>query len=163
MATAGIVARSGVRRRAGLSLIEITAVLAILAVLAAVALPIYRGYALRALRTGAQADLLRCAQGLEQHAGRTGSYATAADADGDGTADADTGPVAANICATATNAYRITVSAANARRFVLLASPEAGGAAVGDGVLAIDSTGTRRWDRNDDGDFDDADEHSWRW
>ena len=107
------------------------AVLAILAVLAAVALPIYRGYALRAERTSAQAELLRCAQGMERHAGRTGSYAGAADADGDGAADADTGPVSAIVCAVDADAYRVTVAAADARRFVLQATPAAGGVAAG--------------------------------
>lgn len=151
------------RRAAGLSLLEVMAVLAILAVLAAVALPIYRGYALRALRTSAQADLLRCAQGMERHAGRTGGYAGAADADGDGVADADTGAIAANVCTVATDAYQLTVVVADARRFVLQATPAAGGGAAGDGTLAIDSVGARRWDRNGDGDFDDAGEDSWRW
>ena len=152
----------GTRRAAGLSLVEVMAVLAILAVLAAVALPIYRGYALRAERTSAQAELLRCAQGMERHAGRTGSYAGTADADGDGVADADTGPVSADVCAVDADAYRVTV-AADARRFVLQATPAAGGVAAGDGTLALDSVGARRWDRNADGDFDDADENSWRW
>ncbi len=153
----------GTRRAAGLSLVEVMAVLAILAVLAAVALPIYRGYALRAERTSAQAELLRCAQGMERHAGRTGSYAGAADADGDGAPDADTGPVSADVCAVDANAYRVTVASADARRFVLQATPAAGGVAAGDGMLALDSVGARRWDRNADGDFDDADENSWRW
>lgn len=136
--------------------------LAILAVLAAVALPVYRGYALRAMRTSAQADLLRCAQGMERHAGRAGSYAGAADSNGDGAPDADVGPVSANVCAAVADAYRVTVSAADARRFVLQATPAVGGGAAGDGTLTIDSVGVRRWDRNDDGDFDDADENSWR-
>ena len=144
----------------GLSLVEILAVLALVAILSAVALPTYRGYALRAQRTAAQADLMRCAQGMERHAIRTGSYAAAADSDSDGTPDSDTGPPAANICVAETDTYTLAIVAADGRRFLLQASPVI---ATGDGALAIDSTGARSWDRNDDGDFDDQDEASWHW
>lgn len=149
-------------RRRGWSLLELMAVVAIVAVVGAVALPTYRGYAQRALRTAAQADLVRCAQGMERHAGRTGSYAGAADVDGDGTADGDAGPVAATICVVEADAYLIGLTQADAGQFVLQATPVAPGAAAGDGALTLDSTGLRRWDRNDDGDFEDVDEAAWR-
>ena len=148
---------------AGLSLLEIMATVAILAIVAALALPIYSAYGIRAERSAAQADLLRCAQGMERHATRTGGYALAIDADGDGAGDASTGPVSANICVLDSTLYAIALRNADDAGFVLRAeAASAGNRVAGDGVLEIDSTGALRWDRNDDGDFDDQDENSWR-
>lgn len=148
---------------AGLSLLEIMATAAILAIVAAVALPIYSAYGVRAERSAAQADLLRCAQGMERHAARTGGYALAVDADGDGTGDSSTGPVSANICTLDTTLYAITLRNADGAGFVLRAdAANAANRVADDGMLEIDSTGALRWDRNDDGDFDDQDENSWR-
>ena len=149
-------------RSTGLSLIELMAALAVVAIVTAVALPVYDGYRVRGERTQAQTDLLRCAQGMESHAGATGSYALAVDADGDGVGDASTGPVSANICAVAAR-HRITVRSADAGGFVLRATaPPNAGRLSQDGSLETDALGARRWDRNNDGDFDDADEGSWR-
>ena len=146
----------------GMSLIELLATLAIIAVVLAVALPIYDAYGDRAHRSAAQADLLRCAQGMESHAGETSSYALAVDTDDDGVGDASTGTVSANIC-TISAKYRIALVEADASGFVLRATalPEAAGVAD-DGMMETDALGGRRWDRNNDGDFDDANERSWR-
>lgn len=147
----------------GFSLLELMVALAILAVVAALALPAYNAYTERAHRVGAQADLLRCAQGMERHANNTLGYAFALDTDGDGVGDASTGPVSANLCTPDTELYRVRVQAADATRFVLRAeAASAGGPMADDGMLELDSTGAMRWDRNHDGDFDDADEFSWR-
>lgn len=146
----------------GFSLLELMVTLAILAVVAALALPAYNAYTARAHRVGAQADLLRCAQGMERHANIALSYALALDTDGDGVGDASTGAVSANLCAPDATLYRVTVQAADATRFVLRAEAAAGGRMADDGMLELDSTGATRWDRNHDGDFDDADESSWR-
>ena len=148
---------------AGLSLLEIMATAAILAIVAALALPIYSAYGIRAERSAAQADLLRCAQGMERHAIRAGGYALAVDTDGDGAGDISTGPVSANICVVDATLYAITLRSADGAGFVLRANAaNATNRVAGDGALEIDSTGALRWDRNDDGDFDDQDENSWR-
>ena len=147
----------------GFSLLELMITLAILALIAAVALPAYNAYTERAHRLAAQSDLLRCAQGLERHANTSLSYALALDTNGDGIGDASTGEVSANLCAPDAETHRITVRTADATRFVLRAeAASATGRMADDGALELDSTGATRWDRNDDGDFDDEDEHSWR-
>ena len=146
----------------GLSLVELMATLAIIAIVTAVALPVYDTYSTRAQRANAQADLLRCAQGMERHAGATNSYALALDTDADGDGDASTGEVSANIC-TVSAKHSVALVSADAAGFVLRATPPAGvGRLANDGVLETDATGARRWDRNNDGDFDDKDEGSWR-
>ena len=150
------------RRQRAFSLIEIMVVLAVVGILLALAVPVYNGYSVRAYRTQVQADLLRCAQGMERHAALTMGYGNAVDADGDGQGDRSTGPVSENLCGVASTHYRISVRTADASRFVLRA--EASGATspvAGDGALELDSAGERRWDRNDDGDFGDDGERGW--
>ena len=147
----------------GFSLIELLVALAILAIATAVALPIYSTYSVRAERTGIQADLLRCAQGLERHANVAMSYEGAVDTDDDGAGDASTGLVSRNICEVASRAYTVTVHAADSAGFVLRArAVHADSLAGRDGMLELESTGARRWDRNNDGDFDDDGETGWQ-
>ena len=147
----------------GFSLIELMVALAILGIVTAVALPIYNAYSVRAQRAAVQADLLRCAQGMERHANVSMGYELAVDTDGDGEGDASTGAVSANICIVNSALYEVTVQSADAGRFVLRARAAAAGSAVADdGMLEADSVGGRRWDRNNDGDFDDDREREWR-
>ncbi|MCE2460263.1 MAG: prepilin-type N-terminal cleavage/methylation domain-containing protein [Pseudomonadales bacterium] len=146
----------------GFSLIEIMVTLAIVAVVLALAVPVYQGYSVRAYRTQAQADLLRCAQGMERHAALTMGYGNAVDLDGDGRGDQSTGPVSQNLCKVASTHYRLSVRSADAANFVLRA--EASGATspvAADGAMELDAAGERRWDRNDDGDFGDDGERRW--
>lgn len=145
----------------GFTLIELMAALGILAILAALASPLYSRYSLGAHRTMAQADLLRCAQGMERHASLAFSYRSAVDADGDGIGETDLGPVTPNICEPTSTHYRIDLVDAGVEGFLLRASPVRSGNAVdGDGDLALDAFGGRFWDRNDDGDFG-AREDTW--
>jgi type IV pilus assembly protein PilE len=147
-------------RPQGFTLIELLVALAILAIVAAVAMPIYNGYSVRTYRTDAQKDLLACAQGMERRASAAFSYAGNVDTDGDGVGDADTGPVSANICTPTSINYDISVEAADANAFTLRATPT-GGPVADDGLLEYDAAGVRRWDKNNDGDTDDADETDW--
>lgn len=150
------------RQQRAFSLIEILVVLAVAAVLLAVAIPVYNGYSVRAYRTQVQADLLRCAQGMERHAASAMGYANAVDVDGDGQGDQSTGPVSANLCRVASTHYRVSVRTANAAHFVLRAEAVGStGPVAADGALEIDAAGERRWDRNDDGDFADYGERGW--
>ena len=147
---------------AGLTLLELIAATAIVAILAGVAAPVYSAYTVRGHRVAAQADLLRCAQGMERHASFAFSYRGAIDADGDGPGDADIGAVTANVCTLTATRHDVVVERADAASFLLRASPAPGDALLADdGDLALDENGTRFWDRNNDGDFADADEAQW--
>lgn len=147
----------------GFSLVELLLALAILTIATAVAAPIYNAYSIRAERTGIQADLMRCAQGMERHANAAMSYEGAVDTDGDGAGDASTGLVSANICRVDVTAYTLTVHGADPTRFVLRARAVRPDSLLGqDGMLELDSAGDRRWDRNNDGDFDDDGENGWQ-
>lgn len=145
----------------GFTLVELLVVLAIMAIISAVAVPIYTQYSQRAFRTDAQGDLMNCAQGMERHASRQFTYASAVDTDADNVGDTDTGNVTANICSPRSQEYVITVVApVDANQFTLRATPQAGPMAD-DGIMEIDAAGNRRWDENNDGDTDDAGEDDW--
>lgn len=146
--------------RRGMTLLELMVALAIVAILAAVALPVYTGYSVRAHRASAQADLLRCAQGMERHAVARGDYRLAVDTDGDGVGDASAGAVSRNICTVDAAHYALAVTSASAGAFVLRATPSPTAPTAADGMLEVDSVGTRRWDRDNDGQFAASEE---RW
>src|SRR5262245_37856005 len=89
----------------GFTLIELLVAMAILAIVSAVAIPIYTQYSIRTFRVEAEGDLLACAQSMERLASRNFTYAGAVDTNADGTGDADTGAVSANICTPKTTRY----------------------------------------------------------
>ena len=140
-------------RAKAFTLIELMAALGILAILAALASPLYTRYSVGTHRATAQADLLRCAQGMERHASLSFSYLSAIDSDGDGIGDRDDGRLTPNICVPTSTHYRIDL-VEDDTGFLLRASPVLPGNIIdGDGDLALDAAGGRYWDRDDDGDF----------
>ena len=148
---------AGARQR-GMTLIELLIALVIVGILTAVALPLYTRYQERSYAAQAMADLGVCAQALERFYTTGFTYAAAA------AAGADTG--APTVCPATSpprgnTLFDITITAADATTFTLRATPVAGGQADPVGLLEIDATGLRRWDKNDDGDFGDADEDNW--
>ena len=143
-------------RGRGFTLIELLVALAIMAIISAVAIPIYTQYSIRTQRTNAEKDLMMCAQSMERLNAQTFTYA------GQVGPGADTGAVTANICTPTTTMYTIAVVApTNANTFTLRATPVAGSVVATNGMLEVDASGATRWDRNNDGDFGDADETSW--
>jgi type IV pilus assembly protein PilE len=142
----------------GVTLIELLIALVIVGILSAVALPLYTQYQERTYRSGAFAHLGDCAQAMERYYTRNFTYGGAADG------GADTGAPTAAICAdttpdSGTARYDITIEAADATTFTLRATPIAGTANEDDGIIEIDASGVRRWDRENDG--LDADDNTW--
>lgn len=146
----------------GFTLIELLIAMAILAIISAVAVPLYTQYSQRTFRAEAQADLMRCAQGMERMGAINFTYVNALDTDADGVGDTNTGAVTANVCTVTSNNYTITVEGPpTANTFIVRGVPNANTPVSGTGNLEMDAAGSRRWDANADGDFDDADEDSW--
>ena len=112
--------------------------LAVLAVISAIAVPIYTSYSENTYRGEAQADLLKCAQGMERYASENFSYEGA----GDGS-----GGLNGSICNTLSgDRYTLTVVATR-NDFTLTATPRPG-IMEDDGELEFGSNGQRRWNRN---------------
>ncbi len=146
----------------GLTIVELMVALALLSIIAAVAVPIYTQYSQRTFRAEAQADLMRCAQGMERCGSFQFTYVNCLDTDNDGTGDANTGAVTPNICTPTSGNYTITIQGPpTANTFIVRGVANANTPVSGTGNVEMDAQGNRRYDLNSDGDFDDANEDSW--
>jgi type IV pilus assembly protein PilE len=140
-------------RTRGFTLIELLVALAIMAIISAIAVPIYTEYSVRTQRTNAEKDLMLCAQSMERLGSQTFTYAGHING-------GDTGAVTPNVCVPTTTMYSIVVTVADANTFTIRATPTSG-PVMGNGMLEVDASGAQRWDRNNDGDFGDANETGW--
>lgn len=148
-------------RTNGFTLVELIVTVAIVAILASVAIPSYQEYVSKGRHSDAQGALMSFANAMERHFSSNNSYLGAA---GSQAAPANTGspwifPSEAPIDG-ANKTYDLTISAATATSYTLRATPKATGTQATYGMLEVDSTGARRWDRDNDGAFS-ADESCW--
>lgn len=144
----------------GITLIELMIVVAIIGILAAIAYPSYQEYVIRARRADAQGALEGLAAAMERHYTQNGTYSGASADDGNlpqpPTIYASQSPVDGGAAV-----YNLLITAANDTTYTAEARPVAGGINDGDGNLRINSLGQRSWDRNNDGDYADANETTW--
>lgn len=140
----------------GVTLIELLIALAIIGVLSAVAFPLYNRYQMRTYRTEVLADLGQCALAATRRYSTNFTY-VGMDAGGGVPAGCD--QFSPDGTTAADGRYRISVTAADANTYTLRATPL--NAQVGNGLLELDATGARRWDKNNDGDFVDTGEINW--
>jgi len=152
---------SEVKRTAnGFTLIELMIAVAIVAILAAIAYPSYVDQVNSSRRSDAQGALSSFALAMERHFTSNNTYLGAA-----GTQAVPANSGAPWVFATeapldgATKFYDLTIAAgATQSTYTLVATPK--GAQAGDGVMQLDSTGAKRWDRDNSGGFG-ADEQCW--
>lgn len=143
-------------RHKGFTLIELMIVVAIIGIIAAIAYPSYSEYTDRARRSDGQGALTGLAAAMERHYAASNSYKGAASGGGDTGSPGiypDEVPLDSNV-----KYYDLTIQAADATSFTLRATPK--GAQAGDGMLELDSTGARRWDKDNVGGFT-AGENTW--
>ena len=141
----------------GFTLIEIMIVVAIVAILAAIAYPSYQESIRKSRRSDAQAALQGLAQAMERFYTSNGTY------DGAAVGPATTGAPAIFSTKSPIDGsqtfYNLTINAAAANSYELLATPIGDQAA--DGVLGLKSTGVRGWSRDGDADPFEAGETCW--
>jgi len=143
----------------GFTLVELLITVAVVAILAAIAYPTYTNQIAKARRAEIQAELMSLAQFMERIYTEAGCYNPGTHMDcGSGTA------AAPDISATDDNFDYYDIAFAGtpgAESFLLQATPTAGTAQAGDGMLRINHLGQRWWDENGDGDVADDDEDDW--
>lgn len=106
------------RRMAGVTLLELMAVVVVIGVLGMIALPSYRQYVMRAQRTDAKSALLRLAANQERFYLANRTYGGTADLD-------DLGFPTAH---TEHGSYELTIEDADADGYTATATPVSGGA-----------------------------------
>jgi type IV pilus assembly protein PilE len=159
------------KKSKGFTLIELMVAVAIVGILAGIAYPSYISNLTKSRRADATGALLGFASAMERHFTEKNTYC-----DAGGTGGADTCGVAADaindngspsIYSTqsptngGTKYYDLTINSATAGTYTLRATPISPGAQAGNGFLQITNTGTRSWDKNNDGDTSDAGEDNW--
>jgi type IV pilus assembly protein PilE len=133
----------------GFTLLELMIVVAIIGILAAIAYPSYTRYLTDARRADGQGALMSFANAMERYYTEKGSYADATPAGVYKTQVPDSG----------TAYYTLSIPALTSSSYTLRATPA--GAQAGDGLLELDGTGARRWDRDNDGNPAEAGENCW--
>lgn len=146
------------KKSTGFTLIELMITVAIVGILASIALPSYQESVRKSRRSDAEGALTNMANAMERYFTTSNTYLGAA---GTTATPANTGaPRVYSTPAETAQYYTLTISAAAANSYTLRATPINGQAT--NGILELTDTGVRRWDRNNDGDFLDTDETSWK-
>lgn len=137
------------RRQAGFTLTELMIAVAIVAILASIAYPAYQDQVRSSRRADAQAALSSFANAMERHYTEELTYEGAA-AGGSDTGAPAIFPTEAPIDG-GTKYYDLSIISADDSSYTIQAGPK--GPQSDDGTLQLDSTGARRWDRDNDGSF----------
>lgn len=141
----------------------------IIGILASIAYPSYTKYVRKARRSDAQTALLNAANRQEKFFTECNWYASSL---GTSTncATKTTGVLAVPVTSPAGH-YTLSLAAgpidttncsAYTCGYTLTATPVTTGPQKGDGMLRIDSTGIRQWDRNNDSTFTPSSENTWK-
>jgi len=156
------------RHAAGFTLIELMIVVVIMGILAAIAYPSYVRYIVESRRSDAQIGLTQLANTQEKFFSQCNKYTTATTTGGIQTCDGLGFPSAGAAGQTySPNRYYILTVAAGASgsidtSFIATATPVAGSSQANDGKFRLAHTGLKEWDKNNDGDYADTGETTWR-
>lgn len=149
----------------GFTLVELMIAVMVVGILAAIAVPSYQESLRKSRRADAQGALLNFSNAMERQFTANNNYCGLSQAGDDSCGDGgefDSGgePFASVYGPTGQTGqyYQFIIFAADKTSFQLRAIPRDGSPQVGDGVLALDSDGTRHWDVDNDGVLEDSDE-----
>ncbi len=155
----------------GVTLLELMIVVAIIGILASIAYPSYRDYTDKTYRVDAMGALSSFANAMERFYAVNNTYIGV----GSGTAGTATAVsfaphssvfVSQSPIDNTDKKYNLWVTAVAATTYTLAATPislcaSAKPDTCKKGMITLDSTGTRTWDENKDGDATDAGETDW--
>lgn len=142
-----------IKARKGFTLIELMIVVVIISILSALAIPSYQRYVLRTHRKDAMSALQGLAQAMERYYVQHNNTYIGADTGGVPNFFASTSPTDGG-----TARYNLRITGATASAYTLQAQPV--GAQANDGLIQLDNTGRRAWDKDNSGAFS-ASEFSW--
>jgi type IV pilus assembly protein PilE len=149
-------------QKSGFTLIELLIALAVVGILASVAYPSYTDHVRKTRRADAQGTLMGLANAIERHFTQNSTYLGAA-----GTQAVPLATGAPWIFSSqspidgGTPYYNLIIQTATATTCTLRAAPIAGTGQAMDGILELDNTGARRWDRDNDTNPNEAGEDCW--
>jgi type IV pilus assembly protein PilE len=150
----------------GVTLIELMVVMAIIGILAAIAYPNYHAYVIKSRRNDAQGALVSFANAMERYYTENYTYTGAASGGGDtGAPPSSLFPSQAPLDGSS-KFYNLTIqkatddcdgdSTADDPCFTVRATPISTTDQADDGKLELDSSGARRWDKDNDGTLEDG-------
>ncbi len=140
------------RHSTGFTLIELMIVVAILGILSGIALTSYDRNVTKTRRSDAMGALTGLANAMERYRTENGTYVGAAL--GAGGIYENQSPISGT-----PKFYDLTIDAADENTFTLSATPI--NAQTGNGLIQLTNTNIRRWDENNDGNFDGPEEFDW--
>ncbi len=148
------------KKLSGFTLIELMVTVVIIGILAAVAYPSYQDSVKQSRRAAAQVALVSLGNAMERVFTQNNTYKPGGANPTLGTAAGDIFPAQAPLDGTVKQ-YNLSISAATtAATYTVRATPISGTSQASDGMLELDGTGAKRWDKNADGSFG-ASENTW--
>lgn len=146
-------------KSSGFTLIELMVTVVIIGILAAIAYPSYQDSVKQSRRAAAQAALASLGNTLERVFTQNNTYRPGGADPTLGTGAGAIFPSQAPLDGTAKQ-YDLSISAVTATTYTVRATPISGTSQASDGMLELDGTGAKRWDKNADGSFG-ASENTW--
>lgn len=140
-------------------MIELMVTVVIIGILAAVAYPAYQDSVRQSRRAAAQAALISLGNAMERVFTQNNTYTPGGAAPALGSGAGAIFPAQAPLDGTSKQ-YNLSISAATQTTYTVRATPISGTSQASDGMLELDGTGAKRWDKNNDSSFS-ASENTW--